>query len=146
MHTCLQSLFHVTQWAKAEPPLLIKHGDKAGAALREPQCWTNHSGPRHIGAKSRPLLKSTQRSSPPATELCTFSFPADGSTWCQKKSRAHYKPQIGPCVSDSYLYTTQSMGFHLLPRNQVWGKKGARTFHLQVSLNNNLLKKTLKCK
>lgn len=58
---------------------------------------SEHSGPRPSLGPSWCHHKDPA----PATELCTFPFPADGSTWCQKKSRARYKPQLGPCISDS---------------------------------------------
>lgn len=61
---------------------------------------SERSSPRHTWAKS------WHHNPAPATEPCTFPFPAHGSTRCQKKSRARYKPQLGPCTSDSYLYTT----------------------------------------
>lgn len=136
---CVFTLFHVTQWAEAEPPLLIKQRDEAAAAPKEPQ---GRSTLAHGMLQPSLSPSPRQHKDPaPATELCTLPFPADGSTWCQKKSRAHYKPQLGPCVSDSYLYRTQVYGFSFAATKSGLGKKNARTFHWQVSWNNNLLKK-----
>lgn len=59
-------------------------------------------------------------------------------TQCQKKWRADYKPSLHFRLL--FIYKT-IYGFSYAAKKSSLEKKGKRTFHLQVSLNNNLLKK-----
>lgn len=100
--------------------------------------WSSTETKLGLHPRSPGGCQSRQQHDPaPDTELCTFPSAADGSTGCQKRSRAQ-ATVWSLCFRLLFIH---NMGIHSLPPNQVWGKKSARTFHLQVSCNNNLLKK-----
>lgn len=116
---------------------------RATAAPKEP--WCRNTLPHGMLGPSFSPSQCQHKDPVPAPELCTLPFPADGSTWCQK-SRAHCKSQLGPCVSDSYLYTTDYIGLRLLPQNQVWGKRTQELFICKSAGITTCYKRTLKCK